>query len=691
MESGGLQVFANTDVSGDGRRARPHPARPHLARRDRGRGGRDRLRRLEPAAREDGRRAHPAHARRASDDRRRPGAALRDLGERDRVPDRARHGRVHVRAPGRRRPRDRLLRPPLDPARPGGDPVDRGGGAVADGVPVHAGGLRRSDGARARPDARDRRRRVGRREVRDQRPHLAHARRHADPRRAPRGEGSLVDRGGVGEGRPRRRQVGRRVDGERRVAHRPPHLRREPLPRPPEDARAREGANVRGVPEDLRHRPPGRAVGERARHSALADARPGAGARRSVLRGGRLGAAAVVRGQRAARREVRRRAARGRVGCPLVVADHQRRAPRDARARRHLRPLRVRDLRRLRGRRARRAAARGDGADGRAGRPGRLHAGAEPRRRLQVRPHDHAARRSGVPRRHRRRPRHGRPQAVRRCAAGRRVGVARRRDDGVDDDRALGAAGARHPRERHLGRRLARGLPVRPLPDDRDRLAARARLAHLLRRRPRLGALRADRAGRAAVGRALGGGRAALAHRLRDRRLRDDRTAREGLSRLRRRARDGVQRRRGRDGAAQREGAGLRRQGGAPAPPRGGAGRDPLHAHDRRSHLGSRREALPARARADRAARRRDAADRRQGPPLVRHERRRRAVARQVHPVGLPPARAGGRGLGCAGRRVHERALPGHGRRRRRHARRSIPRMRGSAREDLSSASSACR
>ena len=46
----------------------------------------------------------------------------------------------------------------------------------------------------------------------------------------------------------------------------------------------------------------------------------------------------------------------------------------------------------------------------------------------------------------------------------RRLGVARRRDDGVDDDRALGAAGPRHPLERHLRRRLARGLPLRPLP-----------------------------------------------------------------------------------------------------------------------------------------------------------------------------------------------------------------------------------
>ena len=185
------------------------------------------------------------------------------------------------------------------------------------------------------------------------------------------------------------------------------------------------------------------------------------------------------------------------------------------------------------------AAARGDGADGRAGRTRRLHTRAEPRRGLQVRPHDHAARRAGVPCRHRRRTRYGRPQAVRRRAARRRLGVARRRHDRVDDDRALGAARTRHPLERHLRRRVARRLPVRALPHDRDRLAARARLAHLLRRRSRLGALRADRAGSEALGRALGGGCAALADCVRDRRLRDDRTAREGLPRLRRRARDG--------------------------------------------------------------------------------------------------------------------------------------------------------
>ena len=112
-------------------------------------------------------------------------------------------------------------------------------------------------------------------------------------------------------------------------------------------------------------------------------------------------------------------------------------------------------------------------------------------------------------------------------------------------------------------RRVARGLPVRDLPHDRDRLAARAGVAHLLRRRPRLGALRPDRAGREAVGRRRGGRRAARRDPRRDRRLRDDRAAREGLPRVRLRARRRVRRRRGRHGVGQGQGAGLRRQGGA--------------------------------------------------------------------------------------------------------------------------------
>ena len=149
--------------------------------------------------------SHPAHACRAPDDRHRPDATVRRREGRHRVPDRARHGHEHVRAPARRRARDRLVRAPLDPLRPRGPAVRRGGVALADRVPVHAGGLRPADGAGARADAGDRRRRVRRHEVRDQRDPLADARRHADPRRAARGEGPLVGRRRVDQGRAGRR------------------------------------------------------------------------------------------------------------------------------------------------------------------------------------------------------------------------------------------------------------------------------------------------------------------------------------------------------------------------------------------------------------------------------------------------------------------------------------------------------
>ena len=71
-------------------------------------------------------------------------------------------------------------------------------------------------------------------------------------------------------------------------------------------------------------------------------------------------------------------------------------------------------------------------------------------------------------------------------------------------------------------------------------------------------------------------------------------------------------------------------------------GGDPLHAHRRRPHVEERREALHAGTRADPDPRRR-AADRCEGAAIVRDERRRRAVDRQAHPDGLPPAGAGGR------------------------------------------------
>ena len=189
-------------------------------------------------------------------------------------------------------------------------------------------------------------------------------------------------------------------------------------------------------------------------------------------------------------------------------------------------------------------------------------------------PDDHAPGRRPVPRRHRRRVRDVRPQVVRRPPPPDGSAPARttRRAPGARSGCGVRAR-ATSSRAVTARRRLARGLPVRPLPDDRGRLAAGARLADLLRRRPRLGAVRADRAGRAAVGHRRRGRRAARDRPRRDRRLRNDRPAGEVLPRLRLRARGRLQRRRGRDGVGQGQGRGLRRQGGAPAPPRRGARR----------------------------------------------------------------------------------------------------------------------
>ena len=58
-----------------------------------------------------------------------------------------------------------------------------------------------------------------------------------------------------------------------------------------------------------------------------------------------------------------------------------------------------------------------DAPDGRRARQGRLHAGALAERHVQERPDGDAARRRALPRRHRRRARHGRPEVVRRPRA----------------------------------------------------------------------------------------------------------------------------------------------------------------------------------------------------------------------------------------------------------------------------------
>ncbi len=331
MASGALTVVPDRRGHRPRRGGRGDPAGPHQRRRHRGRDGRHRLRRVEPEDRRHGRHQHPADPRRPPDDQRRAlPAAERHLG-RDRVPDRARHGHLLLRAAARRRHGGRLLRAPRDPARARGDPLDRAVEAVADRDAVHLRRLRPAARAGLRADARAARCRRRGDALRDQRPAVAHLRRQPDPRREP-GQRPVDRRRGLDQGGPGRRPRGRGVDDRR-----PPRDRRAPqrhravLP-PPDAPRAHPAAHHRVVHQDLRHRAPGRAVRVGPRPAALADARLRGQARREVLRGRRLGAAAVVRVQRRPRRGVRRRrdAARERVGLALVEPHRQRRAPADA-------------------------------------------------------------------------------------------------------------------------------------------------------------------------------------------------------------------------------------------------------------------------------------------------------------------------------------------------------------------------
>ena len=129
--------------------------------------------------------------------------------------------------------------------------------------------------------------------------------------------------------------------------------RRGALWEAPEDVGAREGAHRRGLQQDVRDRPPARAVGLEPRRPPSPFHAREQGARRRLLRGRRLGAAAVVRVECAAARGVRRsgRAARGqwdtRWWSPLINAEHLA----HARPGGDLRSVGVRDLRPVRARR----------------------------------------------------------------------------------------------------------------------------------------------------------------------------------------------------------------------------------------------------------------------------------------------------------------------------------------------------
>ena len=214
----------------------------------------------------------------------------------------------------------------------------------------------------------------------------------------------------------------------------------------------------------------------------------------------------------------------------------------------------------------------------RAGRPGRLHAAPQRGRRDPRRPHDHAARPRPVPRRDRRRHGHARQEVVRRPPADRRLGAALRRDHGLVHARRLGPAGARL-----LPAVTSDDVSHAGFPFGTSQTVDIGGVRALASRISYVGELGWEIYAPMEQGRALWDALWEAGQPLgvvagRDRRLRDDRPAREGLPRPRRRARARLRPRRGRHGPADGQGRRVRRQGGLPRAAVAAAGGDPVHA-----------------------------------------------------------------------------------------------------------------
>ena len=426
---------------------------------------------------------------------------------------------------------------------------------------------------------------------------------------------------------------------------RPARLGHRPLLRAPQDRPAHRRPDDRGLQQDLRHRPPDGAVGVEPADPPVAGLRPARRARRRVLRGGRLGAAVLVRHERGAARRVRRpgHAARGRVGVALVVADHQRRAPRDAR------PGRAWSTCRRSRSSTSPGPARWPPSSGCASTRSTSPSGGPSTRRCSTRPAGSSPTSRSC----------GSAHDRFRVVTGGGMGMRDRKifQDALPADgsaqlhdvtNAFTTFGLWGPRARDILGAASDGsadishkrLPVPVVEDGRHRRRPDARVADQLRRRARLGDLRPDRAGPAGLGRALARRPAARPGPGRDRHVRGDVAAREGLPRPRRRARARLRPRRGRHGPTDAQGRRLRRASGL----RASSDRRPpvailctLTVDDPTSSSG--RQALHARPRADPDARR-PADRRREGPRLVRDERRLRAVGRQAPADDVPAARA---------------------------------------------------
>ena len=260
-----------------------------------------------------------------------------------------------------------------------------------------------------------------------------------------------------------------------------------------------------------------------------------------------------------------------------MVADHQRRAPARCARRAGVVDLSAFAIFDIVGPGAleTRAARRASRSATCARRPGDLHPGARRQGRLPLRPDRDAAGRRPLPRGHRRRARHGRPEVVRRprcpTAAPRSSTRPRRSPRSACGARGPATSSAALTDDDVSARGLRRSCTCREIEVGRRR---GARLADLLRRRARLGALRPDGAGRAGCGtrcsrRARPHGAVPVGIGVYGTTGRH----REGLPRLRLRARRRAHDRRGRHAAAQGQGRRLRRPGGLPRAARGGARR----------------------------------------------------------------------------------------------------------------------
>ncbi len=442
----------------------------------------------------------------------------------------------------------------------------------------------------------------------------------------------------------------------------------------------------RALQQDLRHRPPARAVGEPARHAPQPVLRPRGGARARcsstpAAGSGRSGSSRTS--TLVDRYPGRCETAPARVGRPVVVADHQRRAPPHARARRHGRPDGVQRVRLRAARRARLPAVHVREQRRRAGRPLGLHAAAHAARRLPRRPDDHAPRRRALPRDHRRlRRRPGQvlvhagtcpPTDRSRSPTARPAlctigvwGPERRGDDGEDRDRAVEAATTcRRPASRTARCATCSSTACRA------RCSASptsARTAGRSTPTPSTACGVWDtiwEAGEEFGIRPIGigvyavTGRIEKGYRLMGAELESEYNPVEaGLARPKVKSADFI----GKE-------AYLAARDAEPVATLCTLAM--LDHAERRRH----RPLPDGRQRADPHARRR-AHRRRQGPRVAGDHGRRRAVARHVPAAGLPPARARGRGHRAAGD-VHERAVPRARRPRRQPRRCSTPTTRG--------------